>query len=215
MADAERKQGAQPQRLLLHACCGVCALEPTRIMAEEGQDLEVDYTNPNIWPAEEYELRREALQEFVCKPRGIKLHVGDYNPERWEEVAGIYGTDRDKRCRACYRMRFEAVAEHAVAGGFDAISTTLTISPYQNHPVIFEELQRAADACGLTAVCRDWSDSYREATRISRQNGMYRQKYCGCRFSVEEAEESRAQMRELRRARKQEKKARADAERDA
>lgn len=178
-------------RMLLHACCGPCSLEPTRIFAQEGVDLTIHYANSNIFPPEEYEHRLSTLREHVCEPRKIELIEGDYNPNTWEREVAIYGTDREARCRACYRLRFEETARVAKEHGFDTISTTLTISPYQLTGIILEELEAAAARHGLNADARDFRDRYQEATRISREKGMYRQNYCGCRFSIAEAQAQR------------------------
>lgn len=179
-------------RLLLHVCCGPCALEPTRIFAQEGTSFAVHYANSNIHPAAEYEHRLSTLAEHVCGSRGIELIEAPYDPEEWERKVAVFGTDRERRCRACYRLRFEQTAREAAARSFTAISTTLTISPYQFTDVIIEELEGAAARHGLVADARDFSDRYQDATRISREKGMYRQNYCGCRFSIAEAEAQRA-----------------------
>ena len=110
----------------------------------------------------------------------------------------MHGTDREARCRACYRLRFEETAREAAARGFDTISTTLTISPYQLTDAILEELEAAAERHGLKVDARDFRDRYREATRRSREKGMYRQNYCGCRFSIAEAEEQRRATKQRR-----------------
>lgn len=177
--------------MLLHACCGPCSLEPTRIFAEDGIDFVIDYYNPNIYPPEEYEHRLATLKEYVATPRRIDLIEDTYDTDAWEREVAVHGTDREKRCRACYRMRLEHVALKAEEGEFDAISTTLTISPYQFTDVILEELDAAAQRHGLKAVCRDFREHYAQATRISRDKGMYRQNYCGCRFSIAEAKAER------------------------
>lgn len=190
------------KRMLLHACCGPCSLEPTRIFADEGVDFAIHYANSNIFPPEEYAHRLATLAEHVSRPRGIELIEGDYDPDAWEREVAVHGTDREARCRACYRLRFEETARVAAARGFDAISTTLTISPYQLTDVIIEELEAAAERHGLTADARDFRDSYQEATRVSREKGMYRQNYCGCRFSIAEAEEQRRAARARRAERK-------------
>lgn len=185
-------------RMLLHACCGPCSLEPTRIFAEEGVDFAIHYSNSNIFPPEEYERRLETLKEHVSGPRGIDMAEGVYDPDAWEREVAVHGTDREARCRACYRMRFEQTALAAEKGGFDTISTTLTISPYQFTDIILEELEAAAARHGLRADARDFRTSYKEATRISREKGMYRQDYCGCRFSVAEAKADRDAFRAKR-----------------
>lgn len=149
-------------------------------------------------------MRLETLKEHVCNPQGIVLIEGRYDPKSWEREAAIYGSNRKERCRACYRLRFEETARIAKERGYDAISTTLTISPYQLIDIINEELESAAKRHGIKAIKRDFRDSYREATRISREKGMYRQKYCGCELSIAEAEESRRIAKERRAAAKAE-----------
>lgn len=191
--------------LLLHACCGPCSIEPTRIFSEEGIPFELYYANSNIYPEQEYDHRLITLKEYA-EARGIMVNEGVYDPSVWERCAAPQGTDRPARCRACYRLRFEETARVAAERGFDAISTTLTISPYQFIETINEELVRAAEPYSLIAVTRDFRDSYREATRISRDIGMYRQNYCGCRMSIGEAEREREQRKEARKREKAEKR---------
>ena len=192
--DAER----QPVRMLLHACCGPCSLEPTRIFAEEGIEASVFYSNPNIYPQDEYAHRLETLEEHVTGPQNLELIEGDYDPDTWERDVAVYGDDRESRCRACYRLRFERTAREAAARGYDTISTTLTISPYQFTDVILEELEAAARRHGVRALGRDFRDRYRTATQRSRDLGMYRQNYCGCRFSIAEAAAQRKAAKEKR-----------------
>lgn len=185
-------------RMLVHACCGPCSLEPTRIFAQEGIDTAIYYSNPNIHPQGEYEHRLETLEEHVTKPQGLELIKDAYDPDTWEREVGVYGTDRENRCRACYRMRLERTARMACERGFDAISTTLTISPYQFTDVILQELEEAASRHGLQALGRDFRDCYPQTTSRSHELGMYRQNYCGCRFSIAEAAAERATAKERR-----------------
>lgn len=115
---------------------------------------------------------------------------------------------RQARCRACYRMRFEETARYAAEHGFAAIGTTLSVSPYQYTNVIREELERAAAKEGVEARFVDYRPYYDNATQRSREAGMYRQNYCACRFSEEEA---RLEREERKRARKQKQAAEAAA----
>ena len=107
---------------------------------------------------------------------------------------------RRERCRACYRLRLEEAAAVAAQGGYEGLATTLAVSPYQFTDVIRDELQRAAAGAGIAAHFEDYRPYYHEATRISRELGMYRQGYCGCRFSVPEAEATRAFIKAQRKA---------------
>jgi epoxyqueuosine reductase len=201
-------------RVLLHACCGPCSIEPMRIFSEEGIDYQIYYANSNIHPKDEYS-RRLATLEAYASAQDVVVHEGRYDPLTWEREVAPFGADRVSRCRACYRLRFEETARAAVALGFDAVSTTLTISPYQFTSIINEELERATSLQGLVALPRDFSDRYAEATRLSRALGMYRQNYCGCRISIGEAQDEREARRAARKREKEARRCRAASENSA
>ncbi len=229
-------------RILLHACCGPCSLEPVRVLREGGTEPTVFFANSNIHPAEEYDRRLETLREWAAG-EGLEMAEGAYDPAAWEATAGRVGdaaaakfgvitgeegdaatepaasagaataddaaaekapsearAAREARCRACYRMRFEEAARYAAEHGFDALGTTLSVSPYQYTAIIREELERAAAQVGIRARFQDYRPYYDEATRRSREGGMYRQNYCGCRFSDAEAAAEREERRAARRA---------------
>ena len=197
-------------KLLLHACCGPCSLEPYRILSEEGHDITIAYIDPNIHPVGEYEHRASTIKSWASD-EGIELVEGLYDPQTWENVVGVFGTDREARCRACYRLRFERTAALAHEMGFEGISTTLSVSPYQFTEKIAEELERAAAPYGLAACFHDFRPNYPEATRRSRELGMYRQNYCGCHFSYLEAEREREERKVARKAAKEAKRAAREA----
>ena len=193
-------------KLLVHACCGPCSIMPTRLLAEQGHDLDVFYSNSNIAPRAEYEHRLAELVKYAST-HDFDVVEDLYDPEEWEEkvapiaeavARGDAGVVREDRCRACYRMRLEHAARFAADNGYEGLSTTLAVSPYQLRDVMHEELDRACNAVGITPVFEDFTPYYPEATRISRELGMYRQNYCGCRYSVQEAEETRARIKEQR-----------------
>ena len=192
-------------RLLLHACCGPCSLEPTRLLRAAGHDLTILYANSNIAPAEEYAHRLATLRAWAEDER-LPVVEGAYDPERWEAGPGRIGETqgdpvrREARCRACYRLRLEEAATYASQAGFDGVGTTLSVSPYQYTRIIREELERACSREGIKAHFADYRPFYDEATRRSREGGMYRQNYCGCRFSDAEAAAEREERRAARRA---------------
>lgn len=186
-------------KLLLHACCGPCTIEPARILRAEGHDITVAFVNPNIQPVPEYYKRYEELQKF-CLIDGFDVVEFAFEPQAWELKVAPVGTDRENRCKLCYRMRFKEVAAYAKEHGFDGISTTLTVSPYQLTDTILYELERAARAQELEFVARDFTPFYQDATHDSREMGLYRQDYCGCRFSAAEAASERGTRREERHA---------------
>ena len=156
--------------------------------------------DPAAWEREVAPIG-EAIKNF--SPALGSKHVGGDTAQAPQSVAELLDDERRReRCRACYRLRLEEAAETAVEGGFDALSTTLAVSPYQFTDVIREELERAAARAGVAAHFEDWRPHYDEATRISRELGMYRQNYCGCRFSIAEGEATRTFIKQQRKARK-------------
>ena len=185
--------------LLLHACCAPCSLEPVRLLREEGFEPVICWTNPNIQPVPEHDRRLGELRRW-CAGEGIRLIEADEDPDRWERtVAPIGALRRSARCRACYALRLAEACRVARAEGFPFIATTLAVSPYQLFDVCNDVLGRLARANGLVPVVRDFRPWYPEATRRSRELGMYRQNYCGCRFSAAEAALDRARLRDERR----------------
>lgn len=193
-------------RLLLHACCAPCSLEPVRMLVEEGFEPTICWTNPNIQPAEEHERRLAELRRWTAD-NGIPLIEADEDYAAWEHgVAPIGAHERERRCRACYALRLAEAVRVAEARGFEYVATTLAVSPYQLFDVCNDVLTRLAVAHGLTPVIRDFRPWYPEATRRSRELGMYRQNYCGCRFSAAEAALDRIRIRDERRAAKRQAK---------
>ena len=187
-------------RLLLHACCAPCSLEPVRLLIEEGFEPTICWTNPNIQPLEEHGRRLEELRRW-CAANAIPLIEAGEDRARWERaVAPIGARQRERRCRACYALRLAEACRVAEGEGFAYIATTLAVSPYQLFETCNEVLERLARAHGLTPVIRDFRPWYPEATRRSRELGMYRQNYCGCRFSAAEAALDRARLRDERKA---------------
>lgn len=182
-------------RVLLHACCGPCLLEPYDFYAaDQGHDVEVVYANPNIHPVAEYERRRDVLLDHAGQA-GIPVCEVAYDPAEW--MRAVAGVERDQasRCRACFGLRMRLAATEAASGGFDAIATTLTVSPYQDLQAIREAGEQAAREAGVVYLHHDLTGRYREATRRSRELGMYRQNYCGCLLSELEARAERAEKR--------------------
>lgn len=190
-------------RLALHACCGPCLIEPLDALRAEFGEPTVIYANSNIQPAEEYELRRSTLVSYADSV-DVRVIEAAYDPERWMRVVGSAGADAGAaRCHACYALRLSEAAAVAASEGCDALGTTLTVSPYQDADAIRAEGERACSSAGIRYVHRDFRPRYAEATRRSRQLGMYRQNYCGCLFSKAEAEADRERRRAERATRRQ------------
>lgn len=183
--------------LLLHACCGPCSLEPLRVLREQGFLPTIVYVNPNIQPHDEYVRRLETLHAWAAG-ENVEVVEGPYEAERWEREVARYGTNRLARCQACYRLRLEGAATLAAELGCTHMSTTLAVSPYQLFDACGAELGRICARAGLTAVWQDFRPLYPQATTRAKELGLYRQNYCGCRFSAAEAALERCQAREAR-----------------
>jgi predicted adenine nucleotide alpha hydrolase (AANH) superfamily ATPase len=186
--------------LLLHACCGPCSLEPVRLLREEGFEPTICWTNPNIQPLAEHDLRLDVLKSWAADVAHVEVIVAADDRDAWERSVAPAGFDRERRCRACYALRLAESCRVARERGFSHISTTLAVSPYQLFDACGETLVRLAEAHGLTPVWRDFRPRYDESVEESRALGMYRQNYCGCRFSAAEAAIERQLMRDWRKA---------------
>lgn len=185
-----------PEKVAVHVCCGPCAIEPTRVLIEQGWEPTYLYHNPNIHPVAEYEARREVAKNYASN-QGIAWVELDYNPALWIQAVASHcdAASSGGRCRACYEARLTPVVKWAKEQGYQGFATTLTVSPYQDQSVLADVAQTIADTYGVPYVGSDYSNFYGEATRISRELGMYRQNYCGCLLSDIEAREQRAARR--------------------
>jgi len=172
--------------LLLHICCGPCA---TTVI----ERLTSDYTvcayfyNPNIFPAEEYERRLEAARK-VAQIHNIEFIEGLYEPETFEkEVKGLEAEpENGARCKVCYRLRFQSTAREAQCRGITHMAGTLTLGPMKKATVINPIGVDEAKKVGIVFVEGDWKkkDGFKRACELSQTYGLYRQHYCGCRYSM-------------------------------
>lgn len=186
--------------LLLHACCGPCSLEPVKYLREEGFEPTICWTNPNIQPIEEHDKRLKTLLAWADEVAHVPVIVAEDRRDLWEAKVAPAGLAREARCRACYRVRLEESCRVAKEEGFHYISTTLVVSPYQLFDACHEVLSKLAPKYGLEEVWRDFRPHYPESVTDSRALGMYRQNYCGCRFSAAEAAIERHEARYMRKA---------------
>lgn len=194
-------------KVALHACCGPCLLEPLDALSAE-HEVTVVYANPNIHPLAEYERRRDTLLAYTSE-HDVSVVEAPYEPAAWVRAVAKENAEAPERCKACFRLRFELAAREATKLGCEALATTLTVSPYQDPDAIREAGEEIASAHGLRFLVTDYRDRYPEATRRSRELGMYRQNYCGCMLSDVEAETARRE-RKARKAAEREAKARAE-----
>lgn len=170
-------------KLLLHICCGPCSLYPVKELLDDKFDKVTGfYYNPNIHPPSEYKKRKKALSEAEEK-FGFNVI---YPPYKMEEYFRYIVTKEDSpdRCRYCWELRLQKTALFAKKQGFEYFTTTLLISPYQNHEIIKEIGQVVAKQAGIEFYYKDFRKGFRESQELAKKQDLYRQKYCGCVFSL-------------------------------
>lgn len=169
--------------VLLHTCCAPCAIACVDSLREEGLAPTAFWYNPNIHPFTEYRARRNTLRAYAGSAKLALIERDEYGLRPFlTEVDGAF----DARCPICYRLRLDAAAACAAAHGFPAFSTTLLISPYQNHALLIEAGETAAAKYGVPFLYRDFRPLFRQGQERARALEMYMQKYCGCIFSEED-----------------------------
>lgn len=170
-------------KTLLHICCAPCSIACVDMLREEGIEPTGFWYNPNIHPMKEYKTRKNTLVDYA-KSIGLKLEIeNEYGLRRF--IEGVY-PDFDRRCTFCYALRFDETARYAAAHGFDCFTSTLFVSPYQNHELMRKAAEHAAEQHGVSYLHRDFSVRFREGQDKARALGLYMQNYCGCVFSEED-----------------------------
>ncbi len=187
------------RKLLVHACCAPCFsyiekdLRENGILNNNGKMEKVDYTalwyNSNIHPKVEYERRKDTFINFCQNIANCKYDILDeYDLNSYVKyVVENVGDDKKYkiRCEYCYYIRLKKVFEYAKENGFDIVTTTLTISPYQNHDLIKKVLERLEEEYKIESIYVDYREHFREGQKMAREYGLYMQKYCGCVFSFD------------------------------
>lgn len=179
--------------LLLHSCCGPCCASVIEGLAAV-YAVTVFFYNPNITDAGEYEKRLESQKKFIDEYNNrpdrqdvIGFIEGDYEPECFfDEVKGLENEpEGGARCVKCFRMRLEKTAQNALLLGFDCFSTTLSVSPHKSYNAISEIGRDICVRYGAGFLDRDFKKggAYERGVELAKKYALYRQDYCGCRFS--------------------------------
>ncbi|MFC1807738.1 epoxyqueuosine reductase QueH [Candidatus Omnitrophota bacterium] len=175
-------------RLLLHICCGPCAVYTVKLFRDKGLDVEGLFYNPNIHSVSEYDNRKDAIIK-LAESINLKMHFSnDYQFEDFFRKITFH--EKDGRCQACWKLRLTKTAEFASKNGFDGFTTTLLISPYQDHEVIRKIAGDLENKYSSSFIYEDLRIGFRESQRISKELGLYHQKYCGCIYSERERREA-------------------------
>jgi predicted adenine nucleotide alpha hydrolase (AANH) superfamily ATPase len=185
----KRGPGMSDRKILLHSCCGPCSSACLERLLPD-HDVTVFYYNPCIDDPEEYEKRKEnqlKLISAMSSMGNVDFAAGLYDPERYLEL--VKGLEEEPeggaRCSVCFRMRLLEAARYAKAHGYDAFTTTLTVSPHKNFKVISKIGEEVAEEVGIEYLPYDFKkkDGFLRSIQLSKKFGLYRQDYCGCRFS--------------------------------
>ncbi|MCM8796895.1 MAG: epoxyqueuosine reductase QueH [Candidatus Omnitrophica bacterium] len=150
---------------------------------QENQDkVEGFYYNPNIHPLVEFDNRKGAVEQ-LSRETGLAVSYPEYDPKDFF-MAVYLKEDNAGRCEVCWRLRLERTASEAKRRGFDAFTTTLLVSPYQNHELLKKIGAEIALREEIEFYYEDFRTGFRQAHAEAKSRGIYCQKYCGCVYSV-------------------------------
>lgn len=174
--------------VLLNVCCAPCGLPLLNIFPE----TVLYFYGPNIFPEQEYQ-KRLAETRKVAAIYGLKLIEGEHDHASWldfvksklERPPETYA-ENEARCQACFHYRLEQTAKFAAKNGFSRFAATLSVSRFKDTALINKLGDDCAKEFGLEYVTFpvDAHESHRRGLELSRQHNIYRQKYCGCEFSL-------------------------------
>ena len=195
LAEIARREGRP--RLLLHSCCAPCSSAVLERLTD-WFDLTVFYYNPNIAPEEEFLRRAEEQRRLIAElphAHEIQFRCGEYESEACEALArGLEDMpEGGERCTRCFRLRLGKTAALAAREGFDYFTTTLSISPLKDAQRLNTIGGELAEQFGVAYLFSDFKkkNGYKRSCELSVQYELYRQDYCGCRFSQMEREKKK------------------------
>lgn len=177
-------------KLMLHGCCAPCSSYCLEYLSKYF-DITLLFYNPNISSHEEYLKRENEVKRLISvlpQVHPVKFLSVGYDSEEFEEMAkGLENVpEGGARCFKCYEMRMRKAAELAKEYGFDYFTTTLSISPLKSSQKINEIGEKLEKEIGVKHLPSDFKkkEGYKRSIELSAMYDLYRQNYCGCRFSV-------------------------------
>ena len=191
--------------VLLHTCCAPCSSAIIEALLQNGITPVIYYCNPNIYPREEYEIRKNECTRYA-QALGLEIVDADYDHDNWlAEMKGLETEpERGGRCLKCFKLRLLRTAQYARERGIKVITTTLASSRWKSLDQINEAGQWACTTplgavdfsrLGVETVPPDdlviwWNQNWRKGGLQERRNQIlkeydfYNQRYCGCEFSM-------------------------------
>ena len=178
------------QKLLLHSCCGPCSSACIeRLLKETDYEITIFYYNPNIYPQEEYIKRKNEQIRLINELNNpkVKFLDCDYQPDEFNKIAKGFEAEKEggARCSRCFVLRLNKTAQTAKDMGYNAFATTLTVSPHKNAKLITEIGLNIAENLGITYLPYDFKkkEGFKRSIVLSKEYNLYRQNYCGCKYS--------------------------------
>lgn len=174
------------KKILLHSCCGPCLTLPEEVLREDYEITSYFY-NPNIYPLEEYQRRKDELVNYTSL-KGIKLIVEAPDFEEWTKL--IQGLESEKegglRCWKCYQYRLEKTAQYAKDNNYEIFTTVLSVSPHKNSAKINEIGKKLEKEYNIEFLEADFKkqEGFKKSLILSKKYKLYRQNYCGCKYSI-------------------------------
>ncbi len=202
MLKSSNKPSSSTKTLVMHTCCAPCSslpivlfdsIEPfvnIGLSIEQVPNVVYYFYNPNIQPIEEYAIRRDELKKYaIAKNVDLVVYETDDGEKQWDDFVAGFEAEKESgaRCEKCFEMRLLSAFEYAKKINADYVATVMSISPHKNTNTI-NRIGKALEAQfqGIEFLCFNFKkqDGFLKSTQISREYGMYRQKYCGCKYSI-------------------------------
>jgi len=172
--------------VLLQACCAICSAYPIELLKSMGYEVFVHFYNPNIYPETEY-LKRLGAERQLCRYFGVQLIEGEYNEQDFLDYVKGYETcpEKGERCPLCFELRLRKTAQLAQQMGIKYFTTSIVISPHKNFTLLSSIGKKIAEKHDLNYLDIDFKkkDGFLKTNKIANGLNLYRQNYCGCRFS--------------------------------
>ena len=181
-------------KLLLHSCCGPCSSYVLSILTNYF-DITVYFYNPNIYPNEEYNKRLKEQIKLINEMNNNKIDIIETSYDDKDYYNYIKGHEKDKeggmRCHLCYQYRMEKTCIYAKNNNYDFFTTTLSVSPYKNSKVLNEIGKSLEEQYNIKYLYSDFKkkDGYKKSIELSKKYDLYRQDYCGCKYSINKINE--------------------------
>jgi predicted adenine nucleotide alpha hydrolase (AANH) superfamily ATPase len=177
--------------ILLHICCGVCAIGLVKKFRQNGYQITGYFYNPNIHPSLEFQKRLRAVEILSEREKIQVVYERDYGLIEFlitltKDIPVESLSNSSQRCPKCYELRLSKTAEFARQNNFSTFSSTLIISPQQNRTLIKNIGENIAQNYGISFKYEPITELYNETKELAKKYNLYRQQYCGCIFSEHE-----------------------------